>query len=447
MKRLIFFTLRLAVLVALAVWLADRPGTARVIWHGYVIETSAAFLGLTVFGIGFVFYLLFRFWHLLRYGPEHWRTRRKLNKWKQGHDTLSEGLVAIAGGEAAEAGRRAVQARKLLGTTTATQLLQAQAAQLAGDTRAAQEIFRAMAGEPDSAVLGYRGLIMEARRAGNMAEVERLVEKLHRLKPETPWLNLIRFELLARRQAWADANASLTQAGAARLLEPARAKRHRAALLTASSQNEARQGYHDKALQEAEQAAKQTSGWLPAIINLAQAQMVAGHKRAAHRTIEKHWVETPHLQLAMIWRSGESDPTEAYQQIEKLCRNNEDAPVSRLAMADAALAANIWGEARRHLMALITSGAVTQNVYRLMARLERRETGDEPAALQWMMRAADAPPDPVWLCHSCGGAHNEWQAVCAHCGNFDTLDWQSPGLSRGRGSASIFPVELIAQGF
>ena len=113
-----------------------------------------------------------------------------------------------------------------------------------------------------------------------------------------------------------------------------------------------------------------------------------------------------------------------------------------MAMADAALAADIWGAARRHLMALISRGEVTQSVYRMMARLERRESGDEQAALQWMTRAADAPADPVWLCQSCGGAHKEWHALCAHCNRFDTLDWQSPGMSRGRGQNPA--TELIA---
>ena len=58
--------------------------------------------------------------------------RRKLGKMRDGQRLLTEGLVAVAGGSAAEAGRLAVQARKLLGVTPAVRLLQAQAAQLAG---------------------------------------------------------------------------------------------------------------------------------------------------------------------------------------------------------------------------------------------------------------------------------------------------------------------------
>ncbi len=430
MKGLLGFVLRLVVLVALAVWLADRPGTARIVWHDYVIETSAAFLGLCALAAGFVFYLLFRFWHLIKHGPEQWRLHRKLKKLRQGQDQLTEGLIAVAGGNAAEAGRLAVGARKLLGATAATQLLQAQAAQLAGDHRAAREIFRALAADSDSAVLGYRGLIMEARRQQDWAEVNHLIEKLREIKSDTPWLNLIRFELLARRQEWRDADIALTQVTATRLMEPARAKQNRAALLVAASQSEAKQKHDDKALQAAEPAVRQVSDWAPAIINLARRQMDTGHHRAAHRTIEKYWGRAPHPLLAAVYRADQAEAMEAYKQVERLCHANLDAPASRFVLAEAAWASDIWGEARRHLIALISHNQATQGVYKMLARLERREGGDERTAMQWLIKAGEAPPDPVWLCQSCGGTQEEWQALCSHCGNFNTLEWQSPGVSR-----------------
>ncbi|MFY9288059.1 MAG: heme biosynthesis HemY N-terminal domain-containing protein [Alphaproteobacteria bacterium] len=430
MKGFIGFILRLSVLIALAVWLADRPGTARIIWHDYVIETSAAFLGLCGFALGFIFYLLFRFWHLIKFGPLQWRLHRKLRKMKQGQDQLTAGMVAIASGNASEAGRMAISARKALGPTAATQLLQAQAAQLAGDHKAARALFQQLAANSESAILGFRGLIMEARRDQDWGEVAHLVSKLRDLKPNTPWLNVIRFELLTRQQAWHEAGLALTQATAAQLMDGTTTKQARAAILTAQSQNEARFGSKDKSLQLAEQAVKQAPDWLPGIINLAQKQMLTEHHRAAHRTIEKNWQLHPHPHLAAAYRTDGSNPMDAYKHIMKLCRDHETLPESRLALAEAALAADIWGEARRHLIALISHGHATQKTYRLMARLERRESGDEQAALQWMTKAADAAADPVWLCQSCGGGHEDWQPICKYCSGFNTLAWQSPGVSR-----------------
>ena len=74
--------------------------------------------------------------------------------------------------------------------------------------------------------------------------------------------------------------------------------------------------------------------------------------------------------------------------MEKLCLGTEERPGSQLALADAAFAADIWGAARRHLTALISGGSATQGAYRLMARLERRETSNERSALQWLVKSA-----------------------------------------------------------
>jgi HemY protein len=441
-KRLFSLVFKLALIVALAVWLADRPGTARIVWHDYVIETSAAFLGLMVLAVAVAFFALFRIWHFLRNGPAMWRLRRKVNRMQEGHGSLIEGLAAVAGGNATEAGRCAVQARKLLGVTPATQLLQAQAAQLAGDYHAAREIFLTLAADPANAVLGYRGLIMEALRAGDRDEAERLIEKLRRVRPETPWLNLMRFELAARRQAWDEAGRALEHVAATRLMDPARTKRHQAAVLIAAAEDDVRQGQNDKALPAAERAARLAPNWLPAVLGLARQQIGAGHRRAAHRTIERAWARTPHPQLAALYRlAGNGDPIASYREIERLCREHTELAASRLILAEAALEADIWGEARRHLLALAGRNEATKSVYRMLARLERRESGNEQAALQWLTQAIDAPPDPLWLCHNCGGGQDEWHALCRHCGAFDTLDWETPGQSR---STADQPMLLAA---
>jgi HemY protein len=221
-------------------------------------------------------------------------------------------------------------------------------------------------------------------------------------------------------------------------MDPMRVRQHRAAALIATAQAETQQGHTDKALQAAERAVHLMPSWPPAVITLARQQAKAGHKRAARRTVERGWAQTPHPHLAAVFRTGgDADPMEVYRRIGHLCRGSEDQPLSRLMLAEAALEADVWGEARRHLLALTGHRAATQGAYRLLARLERRESGNEQAALQWLTRAIDAPPDPSWLCHACGGAHEEWQALCRHCGAFDALGWQIPGHSREQGLGNL----------
>ena len=437
MRRILSFILQATLFIALAVWLADRPGTARLEWHGTVIETSAAFLGVCVLILGIALHLLFRLCHFLRHGPVHWRLRRRLGKLQKGQDQLTQGLVAIAAGNATEAGRLAVAARRSLGVGTATRWLQAQAAQLAGDHNTARQIFRALANDEQAAVLGYRGLITEARRNKQWSEVDRLTAEAYRIKPATPWLSLIRMENAARRHAWGEAESALAHATAARLLDPAAGRRTRAGLRVAQSREAARVSDMALALQAAEQAAQQAPDWLPAQINLAEQLFASKHPRSAHRVIERAWVRQPHPQLAALVRAHAEDALDAFRQTERLCRSHPDAPESRLALAEAALNADIWGEARRFLLAAVNSGQATQSVYKLLARIERRERGDERAAAAWLSKAVDAKADPLWLCLSCQGTHDIWQPTCAHCGAFDRLEWQGQKRETRSGERDI----------
>ena len=432
MMRLFLLILKLALAIGLIVWLANQPGTAQIVWHDTVIETSAAFLTLAVVLAVFCLVTLYRGWRFVMDVPRFWGFRNKIARLQRGQSMLTQGLVAIAAGNAAEAGRLAIKARKQLGDTAATRLLQAQAAQLAGDHDMAREIFQKLAADSDSAVLGYRGLIMAALRERRWDEAEKYMGLLRRVKPDTPWLCLIQFELATRRQHWREASAALAQASALHLVDARRAKSDQAAALLAAAAVEARQGRKQEALQTLEQAARFAPHWAPVALALAAQQLATDHRRAALRTIEKAWAASPHPQLADYYRvaAGEGKPLEAYKQIERLTRATATHPDSKLALAEAALAADLWGEARRYFTALIAGNAATQSVYRALAKLERRESGDEQAAAQWLAKAADATPDPRWLCTGCGGSHDEWLSLCAHCGAFNLLAWQVPGVSR-----------------
>jgi HemY protein len=425
--------LRLAVLLGVVLWLMHEPGAARIEWRDYVVETSAALLVLVGFGLAVFLFMIYRLWRLIWDGPQFWSLRKKIKKLSRGHNDLAHGFTAIASGDGVEAGKFAVAARKVYGDTVLVRFLKAQAANLSGDRKAAKEIFLSLARENDGAVLGYRGLIVSALREGNWDEAERCVEKLYRLKPETPWLHLVRFELSARRERWGEADQSLLAAKRAKLVAPEVIGKRRAALLLARAM-ETTQG-SDAVTDLAEQSIRFAPNWLPAVLLLASERAKAGHIRAASRLIEKAWAQNPHPDLAAQYgamsKSAE-DSLAAYRRIEYLTRLNPDATVSRFVLAEAAFDADLWGAARRHLLSVVSRPDATQGVYRLLAKLERRETGDERAVAQWLMRVTEALPDPRWICQKCGGSHQAWQANCLHCGSFDSLEWQIPGASRDK---------------
>ncbi len=428
------FLIRLVLVVALVVWLADRPGTAQIAWHDTIIETSAAVLAVIVAAIAYALVLLHRIWRLIIDGPAMWRLKRRVGKMEDGQKELAKGLAAVAAGQATEAGRFAVKARKLLGETPTTRLLLAQSAQLAGDDRVAKTIFQTMTQDKDTCVLGYRGLIRMSMRDGQWDEAARLAAQLEEVKADVPWLHLVRFELATRLENWRMASGSLALARKGKALPMPLANRHEAALLLAEAKMALRDSAPDRALELSEKARKLMPEWVPAALVLAEAQIVTLHARAALRTLDRAWSQSRNPQLLPLvgWALQNEKPIDIYKHVEKMIRPYRDTPAGMMALADFALKASLWGEARRFLLNLVQRGEATQATYQLLARLEQRERHDDRSASLWIGKALLAPPDARWLCTSCGAAHDNWDAACPSCAAFNRMEWGTAGKGRAQ---------------
>lgn len=424
MTRLIWFITKFAALIAAAVWLADTPGKVHIVWHGYSVEASAAVLCVGIFLLITASLLAYRLVRLLRYGPRGMKIRRQLHHRQLGMQRLEQGFTALAAGDAAAAGKLAVTARKMLGSTALTHWLQAQAAQLAGDHAAAAQIFSQLTKDKHQAILGYRGLIGAALRQNNHARAAMLVEELATQQPQAPWLHVARYEIATRQGAWAQAATALRQATAQHLLEvPDRAQRE-AGLLIAEARSALRHQQLPRALQAAESAQSTAPDWLPARIALVRTLLAAGYTKPALKRVEKFWATTPHPELGALYLQAldKDTPMARFKRVESLCKNLPENPVSLVLLAQAALAADLWGEAGRHLN---RAAAIAPNrqIYLLLAEQAEKEHAS-PRTIQDLLRqAATAAPEPHWQCQNCGHSATAWDITCTACGATASIAW------------------------
>jgi HemY protein len=185
-----------------------------------------------------------------------------------------------------------------------------------------------------------------------------------------------------------------------------------------------------------------------------QARLLLGlqRNRAARQAIERAWRTTPHPDLARVYLDAHhaEQPLAKATALQLLAAQNPDAGESHLAIAEAALNAQLWGEARRHLgiaAAAAPPPGPTRRLCLMMARLEDSEPGDPRAARDWLERAAAAPPDPCYVCDRCNATSAEWLPVCQQCGGFDTLAWRVPqpgGAGIATALAAAAPLMLSA---
>src|ERR1700744_4425448 len=219
----------LAALIAGAVFVADRPGAVSLVWEGWRIDTSVNVLVVGVIIVAVIAAVLFNLLRLIVRGLFS-RGRRERRR-RRGYRALSQGMVAVAAGDPAEAKRYARQADVLLAEPPLTLLLSAQAAQLNGDEKAAEKYFTAMLDRSESEFLGLRGLIMQALKRKDEAVALKLAERAKELRPKTQWVLASLFELQARAGKWVEAEATLGIAAKRKAVDAIESARHRAVML------------------------------------------------------------------------------------------------------------------------------------------------------------------------------------------------------------------------
>jgi HemY protein len=446
MIRAVLVFVALALAAAAAAWLADNPGAVTILWRGWRVDTSFAALATAAALVALVAAAIVRLWASLVHGLRLSRRARAESRRRRGYRALTQGLVAVAAGDAEEARRQARRANALLGEPPLAKLLSAQAAQLEGDSAAARAYFADMLEDRETAFLGLRGLITQALRDDDMDAATAFAEKAYKLRPKTPWVARTLAELQVHRGEWREAARTLKRATRHQALDADEGRRKQAAALFGQSLEAEIQGQPAEALKLMRKAHKLAPGLAPATARLAELMAATGQEGRAERLLARAWAEGPHPDLAKAYRglrAGE-EPLARVRRLGKLAEGNPEHEESRVALAQAALAADLWGEARRHLEAALgggPNGAPTRRVFRLMAEVEESEHGNHEAAREWLARAAEAEPDPAWVCARCGAAALNWRPVCPQCDSFDSLVWGSP-LKVGFGTlAAPVPAE------
>lgn len=451
MFRAIWFLLKIAALVAVIGWLAQYPGAVEIDWMGYEVTTSVGvLLAAVVFTVIFFTYLD-RLWRAFVAIPDNIRRAHAASRREKGYRTLTEGLVAVAAGDARGAEKKAQAAGKLVPETPLTKLLSAQAALLNGNVPRARREFAALLDDGEAAFFGVRGLLTEAVKDKDYAEALALIRRAEDMQPKRKWVVRTRFDMETRNGHWQEALYALRRAVGLGAIDAQTAARHRQVLELALAEDALGISDAAGALRHAERAFGESHGFAPAALLLSRLYRDADKDRAARKTILKAWKAAPHPDLAVAWRGlmpATKKPLSVYERgqdvyewVQKLAQANPVNRESQRALGAAALDASLWHEARAHLL--------KASDYRLLARLERAEGGNDVKAREWLEKAADNPREPQWVCAACGHAAAQWDVLCPACREFNKQEWvipQADAVARPLIAAApaVFEGEIIS---
>jgi HemY protein len=437
--RLLWFAAKAAVLAFAVVWLAGIGGAVTIAFRGTLIETTLGMLAIAVLVIAGLAVLLARLWRDLRELRGRLSRRFERRRLQRGYGALAEGFSALASGQPAQARAIAARLEKQSETRPLAVFLAGLAARDSGDAAEAAARFRALLDDPHAGFLGVRGLLSAAAQTGDRAALPGLIGEAHRLKPESPWAAQAQFKLAVEDHRFEEARAVLQTAKAGGGMESGEAQRLEAAVAVEQAKRAAAAGDSAGFARFAREAQRFSPGFVPAIVVYADSLLAQGKRRRAVRLLEKAWVQSPHPDLVRPFLAAAPEPGDLGRAAwsARLLALTPHNPEAQLAQAEAALKAGLWGEAKRLLQPLLAAEPPDRRVLRLQAELARaRPNGEAGTPETWLAKAADAPPDPAWVCSACGTRHPQWAGLCRGCGAFATLGWEKGGGPVPRAAAA-----------
>ena len=423
MIRILLYIAIVALLTFGGAWLLDQPGEVAVTLPGQgritttLLGAAAAVAALVVATI-FVWTVLRLIFRL----PSIIGLAGRARKRARGYAAVSRGMVAVGAGDPRSARRYAEDAGKLLGDEPLALLLKAQAAQMAGDRSAAEGAFKRMLDDPETRVLGLRGLFVEARRKGDGSAARAYAAEAARLSPTVSWASEALLEYQCADGDWASARGTLDRG--ARGLDKAVVRRHRAVLLVAEALDRSERE-PEAALGQAREALRLAPGLVPAAALAGRLLSRRGELRKAAKVVEQAWTVVPHPDLAAAYldvRPGDS-ALDRLARAERLLSLRPHEAESRIAVASAALGARDFTRARTVLAPLL-EGRPSVRVCLLMADLEDQENDASGAVREWLARASWAPRDAAWIAD--GVITDRWAPISPVTGRLDAFVWGTP---------------------
>ncbi len=436
----VFLVLTAAFAKYVAIWLADHPGEVSITWLGYHAEPP---IGILIAGVAAVACATVLLWSLLRLllrAPSQVASKIADRRAATGQLAIVRGLMAVGAGDVGAARRFAAKASRLVPGQPLLLMLQAQTAQLSGEPDNATRAFHAMADRSDTKLFGLHGLFIEAQRRNDPGAARQYAEAAAKASPSLAWAGQAALEFRCRDGDWPGALEALERNRKGGLIPLGVFRRQRAVLLTAQALAVKEQDAAT-ARELAQEAARLCPGLVPAAALAGRLLAEAGEQRKAVRTLEACWRESPHPDVAKAYADlvAGASARDRLIRIRFLARLRESHAESALALANAALEAHEFAEARASLAPLLA--APTRRVATLMARIESAEHGDTGLVREWMARAVHAAHDPAWTAD--GVIAESWLPVSPVTGRLDAFQWRVPVADLTPRGPVIEPAEWM----
>jgi len=431
MLRVLFFLALVAAIGSALAFVAAQSGELVLMVAGQriVLPLFTAVCAVLIIIAAFLF-LLWLVQAIIR-TPRILRNHFGFKREQRGHQALSQGLIAAMSGDRQAAHRLTRQSQALL---TASKepllpLLVAETKRLELDYQGAEEIFQSMLENPQTKLIGLKGLYREALRKGEEDLAGLYAEQAVEIDAALEWAVRASITHYAVHENWHDALRLLDKHNLA--IRP----RHRSLkksdmahwqiVLNCASAHSLLPHSPQLARDVALRAHKAEPTFVPAATIAAKSLLAVDERKKAEKLIETFWRKNPHPDLGMIYIEADITATvhEKLRRAERLEKLKPDHPTSQFLVAQAALGAGDTKKAQQYSQRLAEESP-SESIFLLLADIHAALGSSESTIRHYLMQAAHAPADFTWMAD--GQLLAEWVAISPLSHRIGGCEWQQP---------------------
>ncbi|PCI00824.1 MAG: hypothetical protein COB76_02690 [Alphaproteobacteria bacterium] len=389
-------------------WLLSIGGAISVDAFGYAISTSLGIFIVAGLALLYLCSLVLRVIRVIIFTPKAITNTLEKRAHKNGMQSLTYGLSAVAAGDIKAASYYTKRATKLLKDDYGlVSLLSGLTARLKGDEKVAETSFKSLLKRDETSFLGIRGLLQTALDRGDDRYARVLARQAFETNPKQAWIIKTLYDLEVKHKDYEAAYPLLQKGVSAGVFSKDEARTHEAAM--------------DLIDDNAAQAFKTAPHFTPACLAVLKTWKTEGKRRKSLNLIKKKWAMSPHPDLISAWiswapKKAQDNAQRMMAWVEDLQRLNQGSASSNLYVAEVALRYDLNAQAKRFLQLAIEIKP-TMRAYQLMAQLDSRSG--------WQDLISKGSHDAAWVCTITGRIYETWRGL-TEAGHFNTVEWMYP---------------------
>ncbi len=426
MIRLTFYII-LAIMIALgAAWISSNPGEVFISWQGWEIRfTLAVFVLLAILYTAFILAVirLLKWLNFTRYftSPERLAAKRT----KAGQD-LDRAWSSYALEDYADAVKFGLRAKAKLGEDHNVLRLLASATRMLGEDK--NPYLDTLKKSNLSTTWVDKQELDDLISQKSWSRAKPLIERMLLQHPKNGKLLELNFICNTHLNQWQNAKSVLEDLSKNNgSIDPKRLKRYSAVIDYCLALEAKAAGQKSESHNLLKAALKNDPTFSAAAMAYARGYIEQNDKKSAEKVVFQAWKHSPTNELGELFSElyPIESASETYRRVKRLVEENPSKPESRHLLAESAINAQKWPEARQALNDLINNKRASKKTYHLLALMERRQKNDLKASEEFIVKAEKAEMDTTWSCTTCSAMPAHYTPHCANCGDFDTIRWSN----------------------